>query len=155
MHDLGLSLLFQGRSTLSYARHSPITPPPLSREHVVFRRLFIQSRPSPLPSLLSTTTHTFAPICDFSGSKMTYPPTFYFAITQFAVKNWPGMSGFTPLRLFTRIAVCAILSCLATFSKPTNQTQLSAFMSWRIYLIADTPKTVFLNLYVNILNRPN
>jgi hypothetical protein len=27
-------------------------------------------------------------------------------------------------------------------------------MSWPIYLIADTPKTGLLNLYVNILNRP-
>jgi hypothetical protein len=86
---------------------------------------------------------------------MTHTPPFYFAITQFAVKNWPGVPGFTPRTLFTRIAVCAILSCLATFSKPTNQTQLSAFKSWPIYLIADTPKTVFLNLYVNILNLPN
>jgi hypothetical protein len=65
------------------------------------------------------------------------------------------VSGFTPRTLFTRIAGYAILSCLTTFSKPTNQTQLSAFMSWPIYLIADTPKTVFLNLYVNILIRPN
>jgi hypothetical protein len=85
---------------------------------------------------------------------MTHTPTFHFAITQFAVKNWPGVSGFTPLTLFTRIAVYSILSCLTTFSKPTNQTELCAFMSWPIYLIADTPKTVFLNLYVIILNRP-
>jgi hypothetical protein len=81
---------------------------------------------------------------------MTHTPTFQLAITQFAVKNWPGLSGFTPRTLFTRIAVYAILSCLTTFPKPPNQTQLSAFMSWPIYLIADTPKTVFLNLYVNI-----
>jgi hypothetical protein len=86
---------------------------------------------------------------------MTHTPTFPFAITQLALENWPGVAGFTPRTLFTRIAVCAIPSCLATFSKPTNQTQLSAFMSWPISLIADTPKTVFLNLYVNILNRPN
>jgi hypothetical protein len=86
---------------------------------------------------------------------MTETPRVCFAITQFVVKNWPGVSGFTPRTLFTRIAVCAILSCLATFSKPTNQTQLSGFMSWPIYLIANTPKTVILNLYVNILNRPN
>jgi hypothetical protein len=39
--------------------------------------------------------------------------------------------------------------------KTHNQTQLSAFMSWPIYLIAETPKPVFLNLYVNILNRLN
>jgi hypothetical protein len=65
------------------------------------------------------------------------------------------VSVLTPRTLFTRVGIYAILSCLATFSKPTNQTQLSAFMSWPIYLIADTPKTVFLNLYVNILNRPN
>jgi hypothetical protein len=74
---------------------------------------------------------------------MTHTPTFHFAIAQFAVKNWSGVSWFTPRTLFTRIAVCAILSCLATFSKPTNQTQLSAFMSWPIYLIADTPKPSF------------
>jgi hypothetical protein len=86
---------------------------------------------------------------------MNHTPPFQFAITQFAVKNWSGVSGFTPRTLFTRIAVCAILSCLATFPKPTNQTQFSAFMSWPIYLIADTPKTAFLNLYVNLLNRPN
>jgi hypothetical protein len=86
---------------------------------------------------------------------MTHTPPFHFAITQFAVKTWPGVSGFTPRTLFTRIAVCAILSCFATFSKPTNQTQLSALMSWPIYLLADTPKTVFLNLYVIIFNRPN
>jgi hypothetical protein len=86
---------------------------------------------------------------------MTRTTPFYFGITQFAVKNWSGVSGLTPRTLFTRIAVCAILSRLATFSKPTNQTQLSAFMSWPIYLIADTPKTVFLSLYVNSLNLPN
>jgi hypothetical protein len=71
---------------------------------------------------------------------MTHTPTFCFSITQFAVKNWSGVSGFTPRTLFTRIAVYAILSCLATFSKPTDQTQLSAFMSWPMYLIAHTPK---------------
>jgi hypothetical protein len=54
-HVLGLSLLFQGRSTLPYVRQSPTTRSPLSRERVVFRQLFIQSRPSLLPSLLSTT----------------------------------------------------------------------------------------------------
>jgi hypothetical protein len=86
---------------------------------------------------------------------MTHTPLVHFAITQFAVKNGLGVSGFSPRKLFTRIAVCAILSCLATFSKPTNQTQLSAFMSWPIYLIADPPKTVFLNLNVNNLNHPN
>jgi hypothetical protein len=86
---------------------------------------------------------------------MTQTPTFQFAITQFAVKSWPGVSWFTPLLLFTRLSEYAILNYLATFSKPTNQTQLSAFMSWPIYLIAATPKTVYLNVYVNILSRPN
>jgi hypothetical protein len=42
---------------------------------------------------------------------MTHTPTFHFSITQFAVKNWPGVSGFTPRTLFTRIAVCAIPNC--------------------------------------------
>jgi hypothetical protein len=51
---------------------------------------------------------------------MTHTPTFQLAITQFAVKNWPGLSGLTPRTLFTRTAVYAILSCLTTFSKPTN-----------------------------------
>jgi hypothetical protein len=50
-----LSLLFQGRSTLPCVRHSAATPLSLSRERVAFRQLFIQSRPSPLPSLLSIT----------------------------------------------------------------------------------------------------
>jgi hypothetical protein len=86
---------------------------------------------------------------------MTHTPTFHFAITQVAVKNWPGASGFTPRMLFTGIAVCAILSCLATLSKSTTQTQIPAFMCWPIYLIANTPKTIFLNLFVNILKRPN
>jgi hypothetical protein len=39
---------------------------------------------------------------------MTHTTPFYFEITQFAVKNWPGVSGFTPRTLFTRIAVYAI-----------------------------------------------
>jgi hypothetical protein len=63
-------------------------------------------------------THTFAPICDFSRSKMTHTPTFEVEITQFAVKNWPGVSGFTPLLLFTRLSEYAILNYLATFSNP-------------------------------------
>jgi hypothetical protein len=49
---------------------------------------------------------------------MTHTPTFQFEITQFAVKNWPGVSGFTPLLLFTSLSECAILNYLATFSNP-------------------------------------
>jgi hypothetical protein len=58
-HVLGLSLLFQGRFTLPYVRHSHATPSSLSCERVAFRRSSIQSCiqscPSPLPNFLSTT----------------------------------------------------------------------------------------------------
>jgi hypothetical protein len=39
--------------------------------------------------------------------------------------------------------------------KTTNKTQLSTFMSCPIYLVAETPKTVILNLYVNLLIDPS
>jgi hypothetical protein len=42
-------------STLPYVLQSPATPLSVSRERVVFMRMFLQSRPPPLPSLLSTT----------------------------------------------------------------------------------------------------
>ena len=72
------------------------------------------------PRLISEAlrTHNFAPICDFSGSKITHRPLLLCAITRFALRNWPGMPGFTPRSLFTRLAECAILSYLATFSNP-------------------------------------
>ncbi len=63
-------------------------------------------------------THNFAPICDFSGSKIPHRPLFLCAITQFALRNWSGMSGFTPLTLFTRLSECAILIYSATISNP-------------------------------------
>jgi len=63
-------------------------------------------------------THNFAPVCDFSGSKITHRPLLLCAITQFALRNWSGMSGFTPLTLFTRLSEGGILIYLATFCNP-------------------------------------
>jgi hypothetical protein len=85
---------------------------------------------------------------------MTHTPTFQVAITQFAVKNWPGVSGFTPLLLFTRLSEYAILNYLAPFSNP-QKTHLTAFLSWLIQLITHTPKTVVWNFSAKIFNRPN
>jgi hypothetical protein len=72
------------------------------------------------PRLISEAlnTHNFAPICDFSGSKITHRPLLLCAITRFALRNWSGMLGLTPQLLFTRLVECAILSYLATFSNP-------------------------------------
>ena len=52
-------------------------------------------------------THTFAPICDFRGPKLTHTPPFHCAITQFAVKKLVWCVGvYSPYVVYPNDVMC-------------------------------------------------
>jgi hypothetical protein len=85
-------------------------------------------------------THNFAPICDFSGSKnnpSNTPPVRDYSIRAEKLARYIGVDSPLVVYPFGRICDSELFSHVF---QSANQSHLTKFLSWRIYLVAHTPK---------------
>jgi hypothetical protein len=85
-------------------------------------------------------THNFAPICDFfwvQNNPPTTPPMRNYSIRAEKLARYVGVDSPVVVYPFGRMRDSELFSHVF---QSTNQPYLTTFLSWRIYLIAHTPK---------------